>query len=268
MFRHLVVPLDGSEFAARALPIAKDLAAAAGASVRVIGIARSDAELPWTYDHVVSDAQRSGVDEGDVVVRVDPDPTAMLVETGSADDNVLCLASHLRTQPAATLMHAVGSRAIERISRPVVLVGPAASTASDGSEVVVALDGVSDPQPLLDSGAAWARQLGSVLRLVTVYEPVIAEPGDPNLFVRKWGTSYDPHAYLDAVSGRVDKAGLAGLEAIAIRDLDGPAHGLEQHLAGSPGRLVVVGADRAPSQVVRQLLETARSPLLVVNGKG
>jgi nucleotide-binding universal stress UspA family protein len=268
MFRHIVVPVDGSDFAAGALPVGMQLAGAAGASIHVLGVARTDAERAWTYDHVVADAQRARVDVGDVEVRVDPDPTALLVEIAADERNVLCLASHLRPKPIETLMHSVGSRVIEQAPRPVVVVGPNASTAWAESDVVVALDGVSDTQPLLDAGTAWARQLGVSLRLVTVYEPVLAEVGDPNLFVRLWGTSYDPNVYLEATMERVDNAGLAGVKAVAIRDMSGPAAGLKQHLAHSPASLLVLGADRAPSRVARELLETARSPLLIVNGNG
>jgi Universal stress protein family len=268
MFRHLVVPLDGSEFAAHVLPVGVQLAAAAGVSVHVLGVARTDAELAWTYDHVVSDAQRAGVDVADVEVRVDPDPAALLVGIAADERNVLCLASHLRPKPIEMLMHSVGSRVIEQAARPVVVVGPNASSAWVGDDVVVALDGVSDAQPLLDAGTAWARQLGRSLRLVTVYEPVLAEVGEPNLFVRGWGTSYDPDDYLEAMTKRVDTARLAGVTAVAIRDMSGAAAGLKQHLAHSPARLLVLGADRAPSRVARELLETARSPLLIVNGNG
>jgi nucleotide-binding universal stress UspA family protein len=268
MFRHLVVPLDGSEFAAHALPVGQQLAAVAGASVHVLGVARTDAELAWTYDHVVSDAQRAGVDLADVEVLVDPDPTALLVAIAADERDVLCLASHLRPKPIEMLMHSVGSRVIEQAGRPVVVVGPKASAAGVGRDVVVALDGVSDAQPLLDAGTAWASQLGGSLRLVTVYEPVLAEVSDPNLFVRLWGTSYDPNAYLEAMVERVDSARLAGVNAVAIRDMSGPAAGLKQHLANSPACLVVLGADRAPSRVVRDLLEAVRSPLLLVNGNG
>ena len=111
MFRHLIVPLDGSEFAAHALPVGMQLAAAAGASVRVLGVARTDAELAWTYDHVVSDAQRAGVDVADVEVRVDPDPTGLLLAIAADERNVLCLASHLRTEAGRNLA------ALRRVTR-------------------------------------------------------------------------------------------------------------------------------------------------------
>jgi nucleotide-binding universal stress UspA family protein len=265
MFRHIVVPLDGSEFAAHALPIGMQLAAAAGVSVRVVGVANTDAELAWTYDHVVADAQRAGVGVADVDVRVDPDPAGVLLAIAADASNVVCLASHARPKPAATLMHSVGSRVIARAPNPVVIVGRNASTAWPGSDVVVALDGVSDPQPLLDAGLVWAHQLQSSLRFVTVYEPVLAEVGDPTLYVRGWGTSYDPHVYLDALSERVDQTELAGLELVAIRDEVGAARGLERHLAQRPACLLVVGADRAPARVAGELLRTSPVPLLMVN---
>lgn len=268
MFHQLVVAIDGSEFAAHALPVAAQLASAADVSVRVLGIARTDAELAWTYDHVVSDARRAGLDAANVDVRVDPDPTGMLLAVAADERNVLCLASHLRSEPAAMLLHSVGSRLIERASRPVVLVGPNGSTAGAGSDVVVALDGASDAQRLLDAGAAWARQLRSALRLVTVYEPVLAEVGDPTLFIRQWGPSYDPSVYLDTMRERVDDADLEGVEAVAIRDTTGVGHGLEQHMATAPARLLVAGADDPPARVVKELVETIALPVVVVNGNG
>ncbi len=69
-----VIPLDGSEFAARALPVAIELASAANAAVRVIGVAPTDAELAGTHDYVYDDAKRAGLDVCDVEVRVDPEP--------------------------------------------------------------------------------------------------------------------------------------------------------------------------------------------------
>jgi hypothetical protein len=96
----------------------------------------------------------------------------------------------------------------------------------------------------------------------------MAEVGDPTLFIRRWGTSYDPHRYLEEISEHVDRTGLAGFEAIALRDDRGPAPALERHLAQRPARLLVTGADRAPSHVVGDVFRTAPVPLVVVNDNG
>ena len=129
MLRNLVIPLDGSEFAARALPVGIELASTANATVRVIGIAPTDAELAWTSDHVYDDAKRAGLDSDDVEVRVDPEPAKVLLEIADLEGVTLCLASHDRVPPAAKLMHSVGSTVIGRARHPLVVVGP---NASDG----------------------------------------------------------------------------------------------------------------------------------------
>src|ERR1043166_3227060 len=99
MFRNLVIPLDGSEFAARALPVGIELASVANATVRGIGIAPTDAELAWTYDHVYDNAKRAGLDLDDVEVRVDPEPVKVLLEVADLEGTTLCLASHDRVPP-------------------------------------------------------------------------------------------------------------------------------------------------------------------------
>ena len=206
MFRHLIVPLDGSEFAAHTLPVGRQLAAAAGASVRVLGVARTDAELrvdvrPRRLRRTTRWGRRGGRRGAR---RSRSHRPARRHRRRRAQRPLPCVAP---TDQAGS-----GLAALRRVTRdpPIaascVAVGPNASTAWVGSDVVVALDGVSDAQPLLDVGASWARQLGSSLRLVTVYEPVLAEVGDPTLFVRQWGTSYDPDVYLEAMTERVDDA--------------------------------------------------------------
>jgi hypothetical protein len=269
MLRNLVIPLDGSEFAARALPVGIDLAAAANATARVIGIAPTDAELAWTYDHVHDDAKRAGLDLENVEVRVNPDPVKVLLGIAELDGAALCLASHDRVQPAAKLKHSVGSTLIEQARHPLVVVGRNASTPSLGTDVVVALDGVENAEPLLAVAAAWALALQSRLRIVTVYEPILSDLRRPAHYARHHGPPGDPDVYLAAMRERVSDVGLAGVDTVAIPDPVSVAAGLENHLAGTPARLLVVGGrsrDARPSPgVARKLLYSATLPLLMVN---
>jgi len=98
-------------------------------------------------------------------VRVDPRPVEILLGIGEEEGTVLCLATHDRPDVPARALHAVGSLLLERIDRPVVVVGPRASAQSLGTDVVVAVDGVRDPEPLLAMATAWATHVGS--RLLT-----------------------------------------------------------------------------------------------------
>jgi len=52
MLRSIVVPLDGSDFANRALPVASVMAQASHTPMRIVGVAHADDELPWIFDHV------------------------------------------------------------------------------------------------------------------------------------------------------------------------------------------------------------------------
>jgi nucleotide-binding universal stress UspA family protein len=269
MLRNLVIPLDGSEFAARALPVGIELASAANAAVRVIGIAPTDAELAVTYDRVHDDAKRAGLDPNDVEIRVDPEPVIVFLKLANIEGTALCLASHDRVPPVAKLMHSVGSALIERAQHPLLVVGANASRESLGSDVVVALDGVDNAEPLLAVATAWALALKSRLRIVTVYEPVPSDLRRPAHFSRDHGPPGDPDVYLSSMRERVSDVGLAGVDIAAIPDAVSIAVGLEHHLANAPARLLVLGGGHRGVSlsrgVARNVLETATCPLLIVN---
>ena len=270
MFDTMVIPLDGSPFAAKALPIGAALAREADAGLRVIGIARSDAELALTYDHVHNDAKRAGLAAEDVDVFVDPDPVGMLLGVVGEEGNVLCLASHDQPKPIAALLHAVGSQLIERALRPLLVVGSNPSTAALGTDIVVAVDGTSNAEPPLAVAATWALQLHRRLRIVTVYEPVLSDLRRPEHFDRRHGPPGDPDLYLAAMRNRVSDLGLDGVETVAVADPISAGSGLEQHLADHPARLLVVGGGHRHrphlgAGVADHLLATATLPLLIMN---
>jgi nucleotide-binding universal stress UspA family protein len=269
MLRNLVIPLDGSEFAARALPVGMALASGAHAAVRVIGIAPTDAELAMTYDQVYDDAKRAGLDPDDVEIRVDPEPVTVLLELADLEGTALCLASHNRMPPAAKLTHSVGSALIERAQHPLVVVGRHASTESLGSDVVVALDGVGNAEPLLAVAAAWALALQSRLRIVTVYEPVLSDLRRPAHYTRDHGPPGDPDVYLSSMRERVTDVGLVGVDIVAIPDPVSVTAGLEHHLASAPARLLVLGGGHRGVSlsrgVARKVVDNATLPLLIVN---
>jgi hypothetical protein len=270
MFDTMVVPLDGSPFAADALPSGAALARDAGARLRVVGIARSDAELALTWDHVHDDAKHAGLDAELVEVLVDPDPVGVLLRIAGETGNVLFLASHARPKPIAGLTRSVGSQLLERAVRPLVVVGSNASTAALGTDVVVAVDGTGNAEPLLAAAITWALQLHRRLRIVTVYEPVPSDIRRPEHFDRRHGPPGDPDVYLAAMRDGVSDAGLDGVETVAVADPIDAGSGLEQHLADHPARLLVVGGGHRHrlhlgAGVAHHLLVTATLPLLIVN---
>jgi hypothetical protein len=204
----------------------------------------------------------------DFEVLVGDDPATVLLEIASESRSVLCFASHDHAKLVATVLHSVGSHIIERATHPFVVVGPNMDASKLASDVVVALDGVADPDPLLSTASAWAARLGAALRIVTVYEPVLADLRNPEHFTRSHGPPNDPHVYLESVRERVDPAELKAVDSVAIADPVNIAAGLERHLGEQPAFLLVVGARRTGAHVsagvLREFLRTGTLPVLVV----
>jgi nucleotide-binding universal stress UspA family protein len=270
MFRTMVIALDGSEFAARAVPVGTTLARRGGTNVRGVAIARNDAEVEWTYKRVFEDSNLEGLDRADIDFLVDPDPAKVLLAKTADDASVLCLATHDRPNPVTALMHSVGSEVIERATDPVIAVGSNASVESLADDVVVALDGVDNAEPVLAVAAAWALQFHTRLRIVTVYEPVLSDVRRPEHYTRLHGPPGDSDVYLSAMAQRVSDVGLEGVETVAIGDPIGPSPGLEQHLADRPALLLVLGGGLAHRPhlhggVARRVLANATLSVLIVN---
>ena len=178
----------------------------------------------------------------DVEVRVDPRPVEVLLGIGAAAGTVLCLATHDRPDGPAKALHAVGSLVLERTERPVVVVGPWASVESLGTDVVVPVDGVSDPDswPSRPPGPHSSGAVSGSSRCTSRFCPTSTIPiTTPGFTVRPanrtttWNRS--------ASSWREFPF---AVDAVAIADPVGVAAGLEQHLTDVPARLPVLGGRR------------------------
>jgi hypothetical protein len=209
-----------------------------------------------------------GVDLDEEVL-ANVDPIAVLMARAEDPRTVLCIASHDHLPAAAAVLDSVGSKILAHARRPLLVVGPDAGESRVGTDVVVALDGRRDPDPLLSAGTEWADMLHTPLRVVTVYEPVPADIRNPDHFSRTHGPSSDPVAYLeDATTGLDD--GSRGLELVALPDPVSIAVGLAEHLESRPALVVIAGGRRAKHHpwpgVVRELVRCLHEPVLVVPG--
>jgi nucleotide-binding universal stress UspA family protein len=265
----IVVPLDGSDFAVRAIPVAAVIARTAGAGLTLVGVATDDAQAASLTQHLhqASAELPSGTDVAEELI-VDTDPVTALLQTASDPNRVLLLATHDRMPPTAAIRGSVGSQVLEGARLPLFVVGQAATTTTSSNDVAVALDGRHDPEPLLAAAVRWARLLDARLRLVTVYEPVPADVRDPEHFSRRLGPETDPDVYLRARRARLDDDVPRGVELVSIPDPVSVSAGLSDHLAERPALLLVAGAEHHQSVfapgVVRVLLRTLAVPVLLV----
>jgi nucleotide-binding universal stress UspA family protein len=267
MFDTVVVPIDGSALSNQAVGPAATLADAANAKVRLVAVARDDGELSSMYDHVHAAARLlpPGVEPA-VDVVVDPEPVEVLLAIAADESNLLCFTSHDHNRLASELLRSVGSTVMRQAVRPFVVVAVNASPPLPSGDIVAALDGTDNPEPVLSTAAAWAVRFGRRLRLVTVYEPVPADLREPDHYSRHHGPPGEPDQYMDHMRTRVSDA-RGEIEVVAVPDPVSVAGGLEEHLREHPAFMVVMGSEsrRWPSSTVRHLLQASPPPLLIVN---
>ena len=206
---HVVVPLDGSPFAERALPVPAWVAAGVGADVHLVEVVPRDegeegCEAAIRYLDSVSRHQRAA---GWDVVQ-DTDVGQALSETvAGATGRVACLATHGRDRSAA-VVGSVAASLVERSDRPAVLVGPVgrAVTAAD-APVVVAVDGTGGDELLVPVALGWAARLARRLEIVTVAASAAAGHGEEAAPRRPRGPA-EPERYVESLVARTEGAGV------------------------------------------------------------
>jgi nucleotide-binding universal stress UspA family protein len=234
----VVVPLDGSPFAERALPVADWVAAAVGADVHLVEIVSCDEDAEGAMRNLDSVAHRHHAAGWDVFQRDDVGE-AVADTVNALPGGMACLATHGRDR-SATLLGSVAASLLDRSSRPVVLVGPEARavTAVD-APVVVAVDGTTRDDALVPVALGWAARLARPMEIVTVAEPAPTGYREGAAPRRARGPA-EPEPYVASLVARTEGAGVAVAsrvvyDPISVRD------GLVPHL-DRVAALVVLGS--------------------------
>lgn len=181
----VVVPLDGSEFAERALQPAGALAARLEhGRVLVVSCAPDDAA---TVQARLDD--RAGLFAGSVDVDTeiieDVDPAEGILRTvTSLPDALLCMATHGRGGLRTAVLGSVAEEVLCRSREPLVLVGPACrTTLSTGaqSRLLVCSDGSVFSDTIVPVAASWAARLQLEPWVCEVVAPdeEVTFPGQP-----------------------------------------------------------------------------------------
>jgi carbamate kinase len=196
----IVVPLDGSALADRAVPVATRLARAVGGSVLLVAVAADDRAraLASHLDELASEITDVPVDTR---VTTGDDAADTIVELAATRDATVCMTSHGRTGLRWAVLGSVAEQVVARADRPVLLVGPHThADASAGSgPIVVGHDGAPLDDAFVDAACAWAARLGTTLLLTTVIHPLDVDDAErpEQLFA-------DAEARIRARGGTVD----------------------------------------------------------------
>jgi nucleotide-binding universal stress UspA family protein len=234
----VVVPVDGSPFAERALPVGAQLAAETGARLVLLEVVTKprDAELAI---HYLDDLARRHGAAGWDAARGEDTASAIVTAAGGDRSGLACLATHGRDRSTA-LVGSVATGVLDRTTRPVLLVGPKARPPCAGdAPIVVAVDGSSDDRAVVAVASDWARALARPLVVATVAEPVPEsfEPGRP--LDRMRGPAH-PEAY---VAGLAGEAGATAVRSTVDYDPVSVRGGLVRLVDRTAG-LLVLGAHR------------------------
>jgi nucleotide-binding universal stress UspA family protein len=172
----IVVPLDGSQFAERALPVARAVATQFGARLEL-------------WNACADDDSRAGFDtylrtlalthHADRVTVVDRDDVARaLAEVASDDSTLVCMSTHGRGVARSSVLGSVAVDVLRLGCHPVLLVGRHCTTElPDGLQhVLVCLDGSPGAAKIEPVATAWCRALGLSAHVVEVLCPYDLEP--------------------------------------------------------------------------------------------
>jgi nucleotide-binding universal stress UspA family protein len=234
----VVLPLDGSPFAERAVPVAAWLAYRLDASISVISAVTRAADVP---------ARQRQLDEAPLpprclerIVVVDADPAGAIHEAlRRTHPSVACLASHGRGR-AAAFIGSVATDVVARGHDPAVLVGPMVDPRPARCGVVACVDGTPASGALLDVAVRWAQLLAEPLVVMTVAEPV-PPPLGGGAVRRRFGPEGDVETWLELVTGPARET-LGAVDTAAVYDPISPVEGARRFLGDRRPSIAVIAS--------------------------
>lgn len=261
--KHVLVPLDGSEFALQAMPTARVLATRFGADLQTVSVAGADDDAERLRLQATA---ALGVGSGDdrVFVATSGAPAEVIAgrsqELGSC---LVCLTTHGRGRLHGAVIGSVARSVLQRLAEPVVALGPSADNPGwsprprswpaplSVPRVVACVDASETSEQVLPLAAAWARALQMSLTILTVIEDA-PPPIRPERQASRYGSHVDAGSYVDALVGTW-ACSLPGTDGEVVRDPISPASGLRAYLDQQPAGLVAV-TTHARSGLQRALL--------------
>jgi nucleotide-binding universal stress UspA family protein len=171
----IVVPVDGSELAEGAFPVARALATELGGEVEAL-TGRWVDRAQEAQQYVREVAQRFAPIEVDFLPDRDA-PEAIEQAMDKPNGRLVCMTSHGRGVFRWAVLGSVAERVIHDTRRPIVLVGRHCATSfPDGFRTaIVCVDGFNVAEPIVPVATEWAKALGLDVHVVMVIHPLDVE---------------------------------------------------------------------------------------------
>jgi nucleotide-binding universal stress UspA family protein len=197
MFKHLLVPLDGSHLAEVALPMAAYLADRLGATVTLVHIIERSASAEVHGERHLTSPQEADAYLAEAASRAftPPQPVERHVHSAEMDDVAVGIADHIQElRPDLIIMcthghgglrdvlyGSIAQQVVSHGTIPVLLIQPSGDgvpAAASCRKLLVPLDASPEHEPSLQSAAELARACQAALHLVLVVPTLRTLSGD------------------------------------------------------------------------------------------
>jgi nucleotide-binding universal stress UspA family protein len=200
----IVVPLDGSSFAERAVPVAAELATRLGTRLVLMTTAWLDFDRP--PDDYLRDLATTvrGIEVESVVLHELHPPTAVRAVVADRPGSMVCMTTHGRGGIRWAVLGSVAEELLAISPDPVLLVGPrcALTWTSSREGILLCHDGSPTTEIVVDAACDFAHALDQQVWIATVIHPLDVEDAerpqhlftDVEAMIAKRGL--EPHATL------------------------------------------------------------------------
>lgn len=213
----VVVPLDGSDYALRAVDVAVRLARADHAELVLVTTPMTTAE-PRVPVWLPEAAAASGYDRVRIEFFGSNDPIAAIEHCLEGSDRpVVCMATHGRGALGTAILGNVAQRAVRELRVGTILVGPNVDPAwTVRGPVLACPDGSARAAGVVAAASTWALRLGVELLVVHVAHPLdMAGHGSATREVEAALAAIDHRPFEDVLRVVIDRHAPAGILGVA-----------------------------------------------------
>ncbi|MGB9346423.1 MAG: universal stress protein [Ilumatobacteraceae bacterium] len=233
----MVVPLDGSAFAERAIRPACSIAARLGqARVLLVSCVPDDFDAA---QHELDDRARLYSEVVDIETRIvgDGDPAEVILAIAATEpDGMLCMATRGKGALRAAVLGSVSTKIVCRSTQPLILVGPHCRTTllpAERGRLLVCSDGSDLSDSIVPVAATWCQRL----QLEPCLTEVVGPDEDPE-------PAHQPHP------NREEEAAKERLATLGARLHTPTSRARTRVLHGAPGRSIPWLAERLPAALI------------------
>ncbi len=247
----IVVPLDGSEFAERAVPVATVVARQGHGGRLLLMTTRWDGDVTDASDYLAQVADGvTDVEVETIVIQDRPAAEAIEMVGRSAPGRTVCMTSHGRGRLRWALLGSVAEEVVATACEPIVLVGRHCKAAWPNGlqHLLMCVDGSTTTPAVEPIAVEWAKALDLEVHVAIVIHPLDAAR---------------PDAVLDEIAGRFETAGLRARTNVIRSSY--PAGALAD-LADAQGASLVAMSDHARTGAARFALGSVTIGVVALAG--